>query len=86
MLSYLSNEELMTNIEDSYLIGDFDDCLHYIDRRFQGLRTFFNPPPQQHNSSDLGVGRMLHACYRNASCDCAVLTSYLISIAFHRQE
>ena len=29
---------------------------------------------------------MLHACCRNAACDCAVLTSYLISIAFHRQE
>jgi hypothetical protein len=29
---------------------------------------------------------MLHACYRNPSCDCVLLTQYLISIAFHRKE
>jgi len=29
---------------------------------------------------------MLHSCSRNPSCDCAPLCSYLIAIAFHRQE
>lgn len=71
MLSYLSNEELMEQIEEKYLQADFDECMNLIDRRFQGLRTYFSSPPQ---GSSLGSGRMLHACYRNPSCDCVVLT------------
>jgi hypothetical protein len=34
MLSYLSNEELMEQIEEKYLLADFDECLSFIDRRF----------------------------------------------------
>jgi proline racemase len=73
----------MEQIEEKYLRADFDECMNLIDRRFQGLRTFFSSPPQ---GSNIGSGRMLHACYRNPSCDCVLLTRYLISIAFHRQE
>ena len=34
-------EDILSQIEQRYLEGDFDECLHLIDRRFIGLRSHF---------------------------------------------
>jgi hypothetical protein len=82
-ISFLGNEDLMNQIESTYLEGDFDECLALLDKRFSGLRTFYVPAPQ---GSDIGSGRMLHNCMRNNGCECNQLCSYLVAIAFHRGE
>jgi hypothetical protein len=83
LLSHLTNEELMHQIEKKYLEYDLDECLHLIDKRFGGLRTYYQPAP---HGSDIGSGRMLHNCMRSSDCECVQLCSYLIAIAFHRNE
>ena len=44
-MSYLSNDELMSKIEQKYLEADFDECLALIDKRFSSLRTYYQPAP-----------------------------------------
>ncbi len=34
-------EDILSQIEQRYLEGDYDECLHLIDRRFIGLRSHF---------------------------------------------
>ncbi len=55
-------------------------CLQAIDLRFHSLRNINHQPTPGTNA------RSLHSCTRNPDCDCGVLASYLIAIAYQQNE
>ncbi len=66
-------------IEQSFIQGDYDECLQQVDRRFFVLRNNF------HTATGTN-GKYMHLCNRSSKCDCIALGSYLLAIAFYNKE
>ena len=73
-------DDRLGEIESAYVAGQFDECLRLIDSKYYHLRRYF--PPASGQRSSLPV----HSCNRDPQCDCGLLTSYLLALAFQRQE
>ena len=74
---YMADDSL-DRIEHTYITGAFDECLSLIDKKYYHLRRYF--------TSTSGSSLPMHACNRDQQCECTLLTSYLLAIAFQRRE
>jgi hypothetical protein len=68
----------MELIQESYIQGDFDECLALTLDHFSGIKNHFDKGTRMVGSYP--TTKLVHKCERMASCRCVGLIKYLISV------